>query len=144
MKATILFIVSVFIISAYSKNVTCEEEPVPIHFLDCNNPKYDFNIDILNDHTIIRSTERYDAEITGNCHPTIDFSKYDLIIGKQSSPNENDTIKYDLKKGCPENELTLTIDVIQSLVTRPDNVVFQALVPKLQNSEKIKVIINVQ
>lgn len=144
MKAQILLIISVFIISSCGKNVECNEGLIPIHFLDCSNSKYNLNIDISNDYTIIISTGRYDEEVTGTCHPNIDFSKYDLIIGTQSTPNENDTIKYDLRRVCPENELILTIDIIQSLATRPDNVVFHALVPKQKKTENIQVIVNVQ
>lgn len=90
-----------------------------------------FNIDITNTYTIIRSKETYDAIVTGDCHPPIDFSIYDLVIGKQSSGNENDTIKYDLRRTCPDNELTLNVDIIKSLMTRPDNVVYHAVIPKL-------------
>lgn len=122
----------------------CKEGKVTLHYLDCDNPKYELNIDISNDYTIIRSQDIYDSEVTGMCHPSVDFSKYDLVIGSQSSGNENHTIKYDLRRICPENVLVLTVDIIQSAATRPDNVVYHALIPKLSNSEQINVIVNVQ
>lgn len=67
-----------------------------------------------------------------------------LLIGKQSSGNENDTIKYDLRRVCPDHKLMLTIDIIQSVATRPDNVVYHALIPKLGDEETLNVTINLQ
>ena len=110
----------------------------------CENTKYSLVVDLQNNGKIIRSKEAYDTEVTGTCHPDIDFSKYDLVIGKQSSGNENDTIIYDYRYACPNNELTLTVDIIQSDATRPDNVVYHAIIPKLGDEETLNIIVNLK
>ena len=142
MKNIILVLALLFVSMACNQIKDCEEIQLTAHHFDCEMAWN--SIDIQNDYTIIRSKEIYDSKVTGDCHPTIDFSLYDLVIGRQSSGNENDTIKYDLRRTCPDNELILTVDIIQSAATRPDNVVFHALIPKLGDEETLKVKINVK
>lgn len=110
----------------------------------CVNTKRTLSIDLNNDCIIIRSKADYDIKVSGTCHPEIDFSLYDFVIGKQASGNENDTIEYDFRRSCPKGELTLTVDIIQSAATRPDNVVYHALVPKLGDEEALNIIVNVK
>ena len=138
----VILILLLFVSIACNHIKDCEEIQLTTHHFDCEMTWN--SIDIQNDYIIIRSKEIYDTKVTGDCHPTIDFSLYDLVIGKQSSGNEIDTIKYDLRRTCPDNELTLTVDIIQSAATRPDNVVFHALIPKLGDEENLKVKINVK
>ena len=110
----------------------------------CENTKHDLVVDLINDYTIIRSKESYDNQVSGTCHPDINFSLFDLVIGKQSSGNWNDTIIYNLTRTCPEDELILTVDIIQSAATIPDNVVYHAIIPKLGDEEAINVKINLK
>ena len=141
----IILIFALFLVStSCSQKNECQEKQLTVHHFDCDYTKYSVHIGIENKNIIIRSKETYDAIVTGDCHPTIDFSIYDLVIGKQSSGNENDTIKYDLRRTCPGNELILNVDIVQSDATRPDNVVYHALIPKLGIEETIKIKINVQ
>jgi len=144
MKNLTLIFVLLFACLACNQIKVCEEIQLATHHIDCENTKYSLKINIQNEYTIIRSKEAYDSKVTGDCHPTIDFSLYDLVIGRQSSGNENDTIKYDLRRTCPYNELTLNVDIIQSDATRPDNVVYHALIPKLGDEETLKIKINVK
>ena len=143
MKAIFIFTLLILFISC-SENDDCEEIQLTVNHFDCENTKYSLDIDIVNDYTIIRSQVTYDNKVSGDCHPSMDFSQYDLLIGKQSSGNENDTIKYDLRRVCPDHKLILTIDIIQSDATRPDNVVYHALIPKLGDEETLTVTINLQ
>ena len=142
MKNIILILALLFVSIACNQIKDCEEIQLTTHHFDCEMTWN--SIDIQNDYTIIRSKEIYDSKVTGDCHPTIDFSLYDLVIGRQSSGNENDTIKYDLRRTCPDNELILTVDIIQSDATGPDNVVYHALIPKLGDEETLKIKINVK
>ncbi len=144
MKNKTLILALLFVSLACNQIKDCEEIQLTAHHFDCKDTKYSLQINIHNDYTIIRSKDTYDSIVTGDCHPTIDFSLYDLVIGRQSSGNENDTIKYDLRRTCPDNELTLNVDIIQSDATRPDNVVYHALIPKLGDEETLKVKINVK
>jgi hypothetical protein len=144
MKNKLLIVTLLLMNISCRQNHDCEDKQLTIHHFDCANTKYSLKIDIQNDYTIIRSKETYDSKVTGDCHPTIDFSIYDLVIGRQSLGKENDTIIYDLRKTCPDNELDLNIDIIQSDATRPDNVVYHALIPKLGEEETIKIFVDVK
>jgi hypothetical protein len=137
MRAHIILMVVLMSPSSCFRKEDCQDILLNVEHLGCENPKYSINIDLSNNYTYIRSKEEYDTLVTGSCHPEIDFSKYDLIIGKQTSANENDTIYYDLRKPCPEKKLTLNIEIVQSAVTRPDNVTYHALIPKLGDEETI-------
>ena len=140
-------IILISILTSCKKN-DCTEKILPVKHLEsdygCENTKHSLVVDLQNNGKIIRSKEAYDSEISGPCHPDIDFSKYDLVIGKQSSGNWNDTIFYDYRAICPNNEPTLTVDIIQSLLTIPDNVVYHAIIPKLGDEETLHIIVNVK
>jgi len=143
----IISIILLSILTSCKKN-DCNEEILTTKHLEneygCENTKYSLVILRQNSGKIIRSKAEYDTQVNGPCHPDIDFSKYDLVIGNQSSGNENDTILYDYRSTCPNKELTLTVDIIQSLLTRPDNVVYHALIPKLGDEETLLIIVNVR
>jgi hypothetical protein len=147
MKYSIVIFALILGLSSCKKN-DCKDELRSIkHFeseFGCQDTKHTLAIVLNNDYTIIRSKDSYDSQVSGTCHPEINFSLYDLVIGKQSSGNWNDTIIYDLRKACPENELTLTVDIIQSAMTLPDNVVYHALIPKLGDEETLNIKINVR
>jgi hypothetical protein len=142
MKYLTIFLSCVFAFVSCKKD-NCKEELRTIKNLEteygCVNTKRTLTINLTNNCTIIRSKDSYDNLVTGSCHPEINFSTYDLVIGRQSSGNLNDTIKYDLRKACPKNELTLTVDIVQSAVTQPDNVVYHVLIPKLGDEEPINI-----
>jgi hypothetical protein len=148
MKNTIIICAFLLCILSCSKKDDCKEEQMTVkHFeteYGCENTRFTLQIDLNNDCTIIRSKEAYDSKVAGICHPEIDFSLYDLVIGKQSSGFWNDTILYDLRRTCPEKELTLTIELHQLEVTTPSTVVYHALIPKLGDEEILNIQINVR
>lgn len=146
-KTTLIFIVIVSTLSFCKKDECKDSQIATKHFetdYGCQNTKHSLIIDLTNTAAIIRSKEDYDAKVSGGCHPEIDFSINDLVIGKQESGNFNDTILYDLKRTCPDKELTLTVDIIQSALTAPDNVVYHAIIPKLGDEETLDLKINVR
>lgn len=148
MKYSPIFTIILLSILISCKKNDCDEKILIAKHLEndygCVNTKYSLVVDLQNNGKIIRSKEAYDNEVSGPCHPDIDFSKYDLVIGKQSSGNENDTIIYDYRTACPNNEPTLTVDIIQSDATRPDNVAYHAIIPKLGDEETLHLIVNVK
>lgn len=143
----VLFLVLLSLVFSCKKN-DCNEKVLTFkHFesdYGCVNTKYSLVVNLQDNGKIIRTKEEYDKEVSGPCHPDIDFSLYDLVIGKQSSGNENDTILYDYRTVCPDNILTLTVDIVLSDISRPDNVVYHAVIPKLGDEETLQVIINVR
>jgi hypothetical protein len=75
--------------------------------------------------------------IDGTCKPTVDFGKYDLVIGKKSTPSQVDTIYYEYKRDCPDQDLVLSVEMILVPGTAVDNVVFHSLIPKLGDEETL-------
>jgi hypothetical protein len=137
MKTSLLFFIALLFLGSCNEKEKCEDILLTVDHFECENSKHALIVDLSNDFTIIRSKEQYDIMVSGSCHPDINFSNFDLVIGKQSSGNWNDTIIYDLRKTCPENELTLTIEIIQMDITIPDNVVYHAMIPKLGDEDTL-------
>jgi hypothetical protein len=140
--ATVLF---VSILCSCDK---CRETTIATkHFeteFGCEDTRHTLAIDLNNECTLISSDGDYDSKVSGTCHPEVDFSLYDLVIGKQAIPNEVDTIYYQYGIKCPENELTLSVDIIQSGTAGPDNVVYHALIPKLGDEQPLSVSLTVR
>jgi hypothetical protein len=143
MNNRIIFLVILLVIASCSKKDNCKEVLMSTKQFDtgygCVNTKYTLKINLINSVTIIRDQTAYDNTVSGVCHPTIDFSAYDLVIGKQSTDNMNDTILYDLRTICPDDELTLTVNIVQKDITGPDTVVYHALIPKLIDNGTLNV-----
>ncbi len=144
------FLIGLLLISLFAcnKKDDCTDEVLTANHFEteygCDNTRFALQVDLDNDVTIIRSKESYDTEVTGICHPDIDFTLYDLVIGKQSTANFNDTILYDFRKSCPLKELTLTVEIVQSDLTQPSTVAYHAIIPKLGDEETLNVIVNVK
>ena len=148
MKNTILLSTLLICIMSCTKKDDCKEEIISIKNFEtdygCVNTRFNLNVNLNNECTVIRSKEDYDNQVSGTCHPEIDFSKYDLVIGKQSTGNFNDTVLFDLRRICPDKELTLTIDVIQLDITQPSTIVYHTLIPKLVDNETLNIFIKLE
>jgi len=136
-----LIIILIFAATAVSCKKECKEVFYEIESLEnlygCTNTRYDIEIDISDNAVIISSQSSFDSMVEGPCQPTIDFGKYDLIIGKKSTLNQVDTIYYEYKRDCPDQDLVLSVEIIQVADTPVDNVVFHALIPKLGDEETL-------
>jgi hypothetical protein len=148
MKNVLAIGVFLILILSCKKKDTCKEELMATKQFEtefgCADTRHTINIDLTNDLVLIQSKDVYDATVTGPCHPEIDFTAYDLVIGKQSVSNLNDTIIYDLRNVCPDNALTLTIDIIQGSATQPDNVTYHTIIPKVADGKTIYINLNVR
>ena len=109
----------------------------------CVNTKYQMDIDLNNDYTIIRSQESFDDLVTGTCAPQIDVSMYDLLIGKQALTSGNTSINYSFMNHPCNGEPYLQIDFIQNATTEAPNLTYHSLIPKLNASETITVEIHI-
>lgn len=148
MKNTILLSAFLICIMSCTKKEDCKDEILNIKNFEtdygCVNTRFSLIVNLNNECTVIRSREAYDSQVSGACHPEIDFSQYDLVIGKQSTGNFNDTVLFDLRRTCPDKELTLTIDVIQLAITQPSTIVYHTLIPKLGDGETLNIVINIR
>jgi hypothetical protein len=140
MKYSVAVLILMISIFSCKKNDCKEELKSTKHFeseFGCVNTKHDLLVDVTNNVIVIRTKEDYDSKISGTCHPDIDFALYDLVIGKQATGYQNDTILYDYRIACPEDQLTLTVNIVQSAVNVADEVVFHAMIPKLGDEEPL-------
>lgn len=110
---------------------------------DCVNTKYGLHIDLDDNFTLIRSQSEFTDLVSGNCQPTIDFTIYDLVIGKKHLINGNDTIGYDLLLNCETSTLELTVVFNQNLSDVAPNITYHALIPKLSATQTLTVDIQI-
>ena len=147
MKYVCIIPVLLICLSSCKKNDCKEELRTVKHFeseYGCVNTKYDLKINLTNNVTVIRSEDDYDTRVTGTCHPEIDFNLYDLVIGKQATAYRIDTILYDYRIACPEDQLSLSVEIIQSDANVADEVVFHAMIPKLGDDELLYINVNIK
>jgi hypothetical protein len=148
MKNVVAICVILIIVLSCRKKDNCREELMTTKQFEkefgCADTRHTMIIDLTDEIVLIQSKDVYDATVTGPCHPEIDFAVYDLVIGKQSTANLNDTIIYDLRNTCPDNAITLTIDIVQSAITQPDNVTYHTIIPKMTEGKTLFVSLNIQ
>ncbi len=148
MKSYLVIIVMITGTLAFCKKDDCSEQKMTLKHLEsdygCLNTKDNLEIDLLDNILFVRTDEDYNTKVTGLCHPQVDFSQYDLIIGKQPLENINDTILYNYVRTCPGTVLSLTIDIVQSSSSALDTIVYHALIPKLSDTETLSVNITIR
>jgi len=154
MKQFFAFGWSFAIMTLMSGCVTCTGEEdcfnpeLPVKSLEseygCPDTRHQLNIDLSQTHIIIRSQADFDRLVTGSCRPQIDFTTYDLLIGKKGLSSGNSSIKYTLQRDCKTNQAQLRVLFQQNPLTIAPNITYHALVPKLAPSEDVKVEIEVR
>jgi len=147
-KIYILFISIAFYSCGSSDDPGCVTLPVNFTSLEteynCENTKNLLEIDTTETFLIISSQEQFENLTSGPCMPQIDFTTYDLIIGKQGLPSGNDTISYEATQDCTSNILQLTVIFNQNTTTEAPTLTFHILAPKLSNPDAtiVEIIIN--
>ena len=105
----------------------------------CSDTRY-LEVDLSEDYALVGSQEEFEVLVTGeSCRPEIDFGTYDLVIGKKALSSGNSYIGYDLGYTCTRGELLLKVTFYQNLTTVAPNITYHALIPKLQDGERVKV-----
>lgn len=93
---------------------------------------------------IIRNQTGFESHVSGNCHPDIDFSSYDLVIGKKQLTTGNNSIEYQLTENCETHHYTLGVTFHQNESTVAPNLTFHRLIPKFSEEEELSVEIKVE
>lgn len=147
MKRIIPYFAILFLsfLSSCDKEADCQEQQsLPVTSLEqeygCADTRYGLAIDLSDNFTIIRTQAGFENLVTSNgCNPSIDFSKYDLLIGKKRLPNGNVSIDYSLTRVCPSNKLRLKATFNQDVSMIVPNITYHALIPKLKGRETVDV-----
>ncbi|MBF6607158.1 MAG: hypothetical protein ITG00_00275 [Flavobacterium sp.] len=105
----------------------------------CTDTKYQMEIDLAGDFTIISDQANFNALVTGSCLPEIDFSMYDLVIGKMNFTSGNTSIEYVLETECETRDQNLVVTFYQNMTAHAPNLTYHALIPKLDGGQDLTV-----
>ena len=137
-----LFLIFLIGFISCNKNDDCNSTDLVVTSLEseygCNDTRYDLEIDLSNNYAIIHSQQDFENKVTGNCIPEIDFSSFDLVIGKKGLSSGNSSIDYKLTRDC-SNQITLIVTFNQSETMNAPNITYHALIPKLGDEETVNV-----
>ncbi|UOQ55529.1 hypothetical protein [Hymenobacter cellulosivorans] len=126
----------------------CTSTPVAVKSLEseygCRDTKRQLDINLNQTYTVIRNQADFDRLVTGDCHPLIDFSAYDLIIGKKGLSSGTSGITYTYQRDCATNRPSLHVAFGRSITTEAPNLTYHALVPKLAAEEQVTVEVEVR
>ncbi|RSK47045.1 hypothetical protein [Hymenobacter rigui] len=121
----------------------CTDTPVTVTSLEkeygCTDTRRQLTTNLNQTYTIIRNQADFDRLVTGNCHPQIDFTKYDLVIGKQVTTSGSSSFQYMYQRQCLAESMKLHVTVIPGMTTDTGNLTYHALVPKLAPQETVQV-----
>lgn len=108
---------------------------------NCTNTVSTIELSTNDQYKIITNTEDYDALVEGDCHPNIDFTQYNLIIGSIFNESKINLKKYTFIKSCEPNDYKLTINYGFFTSSADDlKQTYAILIPKEYQIDTLKVI----
>jgi hypothetical protein len=108
----------------------------------CDNAILNMQLITTDQFSIIRNEEEYDANIEGTCHPNLDFTQVQLIIGHFYSQKIISRFNFKLYLSSEPNYYKLGITpeyAISGLNDEPVAYYYQILVPQKEKIEFLKV-----
>jgi len=144
----IIITISIFLFSCeFDEDKDCLANTLDTHSLEeiynCADTRHNTQIDLSDNYIIIRSQSQFNNLVTGDCLPQINFSTYDLVIGKKGLTSGNETINYNYYYDCSLGNLVLEVEFIQNIASVAPNLTYHALIPKLGDEETVAVEISV-
>ncbi len=145
MKFKIYFLplMLIALISCSNEDDNCSDRTINTTSLemeyDCTNTKDDLDLDLSDDYIIIKDQASFNSSVTGNCNPNIDFSTFDLVIGKKQLTTGNDSIEYELTENCKTGNLLLEVTFKQNETTEAPNLTYHRLIPKVVQGKVLTV-----
>lgn len=92
-------------------------------------------------YQIILDNETYNNQVSGICHPPIDFEKYNLIIGKNYSFNKISKFEYEFYETCESGIYKLFIKPKKEMnILLEKFYYYHILIPKDVNIVYLKII----
>ncbi|WP_179353931.1 hypothetical protein [Winogradskyella vidalii] len=144
----LLLFLGFILLSGCSNDDDCTDTVINTTSLEiaygCTDTKYQMDIELSEDFMIIKNQLDFAEFVSGSCQPTIDFSIYDLIIGKKGLANGNTSIDYELIKNCETENENLIVTFNQNETAEAPNLTYHALIPKLEDDQElhVEIIIN--
>lgn len=121
----------------------CEDKIVEITSLEneygCTDTQYQTQISLYEQFIILSNQEDFEAQAEGPCQPEIDFTLYDLVLGKKGLTSGYDSIEYELIEKCESGDQELTVTFTLNATMIAPVVTFHALIPKLEIGQTLTV-----
>ncbi|MET4107075.1 hypothetical protein [Hymenobacter sp. UYP22] len=121
----------------------CVDTTLPTTSLEkeygCGDTRRQLSISLNQTYTIIRTQADFDRLVTGSCHPQIDFTKYDLVIGNKGSTSGSSSIAYAYHRECETGKLHLQVTFTAGMTNDAPILTYHVLVPKLAAQETVHV-----
>ena len=135
------------LISSCSGNDGCQDgqiEVMSLEDLGCTNTAFNVKVATLQEFELIRNQEDYDAFISADCNPQIDWLNYDMIAGMVGLNQGLRSIKNLLVTNCRTNRLILTVEIHLNLTQVAPQISFNAIIPKLKDEQDFFVEVKVK
>lgn len=148
---TLFPILLLVIFCSCDKESDCQYQRLPVTSLEkeygCSNTLHEMDVSLPNNqssgHIIVSSQLQYDNLVTSaTCNPQIDFSAYDLVIGKVVTDRKFSSAGYNLRNPCSSDTLYLVV-VLNNPINSPTTVsstTYGALIPKLSDNHVVDVV----
>lgn len=147
-KVLIISILTLVAFSCKKEEEKCADSPLSCTSLEieyqCGDTRYLMDIDLQDRHIVIDNQADFDSLVTGACKPIIDFTTYDLVIGKIKLENGNNSITYEYGFNCENNNMRLTATLNQSTSSAKPNLTYHALIPKPISGKVVDVLLNLE
>lgn len=120
----------------------CPEVDLPwttIDILGCSTAHV-LNVNVNDSYLLIRSQSEFDNLVTytGDCPLAIDFSAYDLVIGKKQLTSGNQSVDFDqFTQDCTTRRVRVFFRQNETMIA--PNVLYHVLIPKLGSAEQLVV-----
>lgn len=102
------------------------------------------DLELSDDYIIIRDQSSFISRVEGNCKPDIDFSTFDLVIGKKQLTTGNESIEYQLTENCHTGNPVLEVTFKLNETTVAPNLTFHRLIPKMAQGKELVVITGIE
>ena len=150
MKRTCTLVANGMLAMLFASCVTCEGDKehcadglLPTTSLEkeygCTDTRKQLSVNLDQAYIIIRNQADFDKQVTGSCHPQIDFTKYDLVIGNKGTASGSSSIAYTYMRECETGQLKLRVKFTQGMTNDAPILTYHALVPKLDPQETVQV-----
>ena len=103
------------------------------------NTPFSLDIDLSEGYTVIHNQSTYDAMVTGSCSVSIDFSSYDLIIGKKTLTTGLQSINYEVDNNCDTSTIDIAVNIGTNDATVAPNITYHVLIPKQSDNQNFDV-----
>lgn len=110
----------------------------------CSDTRYSMNIDLKDNYVIIENKQTYKETVFGDCTPDIDFSLYNLLIGKKQLLSGNNYVEFESWESVGELKLVIKVIFHQNIATVAPNITYAVLLPKSYTLKNTKVETTVQ